>query len=87
MTHELYDRFSDDIDIDKMAEATLAILSLTLHDGCRVWKGIDWDLMNILEEKRWIAGAHSKAKSVILTEEGQELARQFLQKHFAHMTR
>jgi hypothetical protein len=43
-----------EIDSDKLAEAALAILSLTLHDGGRVWKGLDWDLMDLLHEKGWI---------------------------------
>ena len=41
----------EDLDADKLAEAALAILSLTLHDGGRVWKGLDWDLMDLLHEK------------------------------------
>jgi hypothetical protein len=40
--HDVRRRFSADIDTDKLAEAALAILSLTLHDGGRVWKGLDW---------------------------------------------
>ena len=28
-----------DLDTDKLDDAALAILSLTLHDGNRVWKG------------------------------------------------
>ena len=32
------------LDTDKIDDAALAILSLTLHDGDRVWKGIDWNL-------------------------------------------
>ena len=75
-------RFSPELDTDKLAEAALAILSLTLHDGGRVWKGLDWDLMDLLEEKGWLVEARSKAKSVVLTEEGEELARQLLRKHF-----
>jgi hypothetical protein len=80
--HEVRSRFSPDIDTDKLAEAALAILSLTLHDGGRVWKGLDWDLTDLLEEKGWIVEARSKAKSLVLTEEGEALARQFLRKHF-----
>lgn len=72
----------DDIDRDKLAEAALAILSLTLHDGGRVWKGLDWDLMDLLHEKGWIVDPRSKAKSVVLTEDGERLAREFLRKHF-----
>jgi len=71
-----------ELDADKLAEAALALLSLTLHDG-RVWKALDWDLMNLLHKKGWIADPVSKTKSVIMTDEGQELARQFLAKHFS----
>ena len=71
-----------DVDTDKLAEAAIAILSLTLHDSGRVWKSLDWDLMELLEEKGWIVDARSKAKSVVLTEDGERLAKQFLQRHF-----
>ena len=71
-----------DVDTDKLAEAALAILSLTLHDGGRVWKGLDWNLMDLLHEKGWIVDPHSKAKSVVLTEEGERLANVFLRRHF-----
>ena len=78
--HDVRSGFSADIDTDELAEAALAILSLTLHDGGRVWKGLDWDLMDLLEEKGWIVEARSKSKSVVLTEEGEQLAKQFLRK-------
>jgi hypothetical protein len=76
-------RFSADTDTDKLAEAALAILSLTLHDDGRVWKGLDWDLLDLLEEKGWIVEARTKAKSVVLTAEGEELARQLFRKLFS----
>ena len=66
----------------KLAEAALAILSLTLHDGGRVWKGLDWNLMDRLYEKGWIVDSRSKAKSVVLTEAGERLAQEFLVRHF-----
>jgi Domain of unknown function (DUF6429) len=72
----------EDLDADKLAEAALAILSLTLHDGGRVWKGLDWDLMDLLHEKGWIVDPRSKAKSVVLTEDGERLAHEFLRRHF-----
>jgi hypothetical protein len=78
----LSNNLPDELDQDKLAEAALAILSLTLHDAGRVWKGLDWDLMGLLHEKGWIVDPHSKAKSVVLTEEGERLARQFLLKYF-----
>jgi hypothetical protein len=74
--------FSSDIDTDKLAEAALAILSLTIHEGGRVWKGLHWDLLDLLEEKGWIVEARTKAKSVVLTEEGEERSRQLFQKLF-----
>jgi hypothetical protein len=72
----------NDIDTDRLAETALAILSLTLHDGGRVWKGLDWELMGLLHDKGWIVNPASKAKSVVLTEEGERLAQQFLRRHF-----
>ena len=32
---------SDDLDADKFAEVALGLLALTIHDGCRAWKGMD----------------------------------------------
>jgi hypothetical protein len=73
-----------EIDTAKLAEAALAILSLTLHDDGRVWKGLDWDPMDLLHEKGWIVDPQTKAKSVVLTEDGdgERLATEFLRKHF-----
>jgi Domain of unknown function (DUF6429) len=71
-----------DLDRDRLAEAALAILSLTLHEDGRVWKGIDWDVLDLLHEKGWIVEAHTKAKSVVLTEDGERLAREFRDKYF-----
>ena len=77
-------RLPESLDADKLAEAALAILSLTLHVGS-VWKALDWDLMNLLFEKGWIGDPVSKNKSVALTEEGERLARSFLLKHFGRV--
>ena len=75
-----------DYDSDKLAEVALALLSLTMfEDGIvtRAWKGLDWDLMDTLYERGWIANPKGKAKSVVFTEEGEALARTFFEKHFA----
>ena len=40
-----------ELDIDKIDEATLALLSLGLHEGVRVWKSFDWDALHRLHEK------------------------------------
>jgi len=59
-----------DIDNDKIDEAVLALLSLTLHDDVRAWKSFDWEAMNRLFEKGYILNPVGKAKSVVLTEKG-----------------
>lgn len=71
-----------EIDTEKLTEVALALLSLTLHDNSRVWKGLDWNVLDLLEEKGWIVEAQTKAKSVVLTEDGERLGREFLRKHF-----
>jgi Domain of unknown function (DUF6429) len=74
-------------DKDKVDEMVLALLFLTLHDGCRAWKGLDWEAMNRLHEKGMIGDPVGKAKSVVLTEEGlrqcEELFRKYFGKHDA----
>jgi hypothetical protein len=41
-----------DLDAEKIDEAVLALLWLTLHDEFRVWKSFDWDAMNPPARKR-----------------------------------
>jgi hypothetical protein len=76
-------RLGDHLDYDKLAEVALALLSLTLHDECRAWKGLDWDLMNLLYRKGWIHDPVGKVKSVSFTENGLVVADEFLRKYFA----
>ena len=71
-----------DIDTDKLDAAALAILSLTLHDGSRVWKGIGWDITDRLYQKGLIENPESKAKSIVLTQQGLELAKRVLEEQF-----
>lgn len=61
---------------DRIDDAVLALLLLRLHDGCRAWKGFDWDAMDRLAEKGFISDPRSKAKSVILSDEGLARARE-----------
>ena len=58
------------IDEEKIDEAVLALLYLTLHDDTRAWKQVDWDAMNRLHEKGLIHDPVGKAKSVMFTPEG-----------------
>ena len=71
-----------DLDHERMAEAALAILSLTADDWGNVWKGLDWNLMNLLFNRGWISDPHNKNKSVQLSSSGREAATQFLYELF-----
>ena len=57
-------------DTDKIDDAVLALLALTLHDGYRAWKGFDWDALDRLHAKGLIDNPVNKTKSVAFTEEG-----------------
>ncbi|WP_208245255.1 DUF6429 family protein (plasmid) [Rhizobium sp. T1470] len=61
-----------DIDEDKIDDAVLALLSLTLHDGYRAWKGFDWATTDRLFKKGMIGDPVNKSKSLVLTDEGLE---------------
>ena len=71
-----------DYKTDKVDDAVLALLSLTLHDGARVWKSFDWEAMNRLHQKGYISDPIGKAKSVVLTEEGLQEAERLFKKLF-----
>ena len=73
------------LDEDKLCEAALAILGLTAsttHGVTRAWKGLDWDLMELLHRKGWIESPVGKAKSVVFTEAGERMAPECLTRHF-----
>ena len=75
-----------DYDKDKVDEAVLALLYLTLHEvsesGGRAWKGHDWDALDRLHEKDLISDPRSKVKSVILDAEGIKAAEKASRKLF-----
>ncbi len=72
-----------DYDKEKVDEAVLALLYLTLHGDDRAWKSFDWDAMNRLHEKGYIFNPVGKAKSVVLTEEGLKASEQLFHKLFS----
>jgi Domain of unknown function (DUF6429) len=72
-----------DLDTNRIDAAVLALLLLGLHDGSRVWKTFDWDAMNRLHAKGFISDPVGKAKSVVLTVEGQREAERVFQTMFA----
>ena len=43
---------------------------------------MDWDLLDALYQKGWIADPKGKAKSVVFTDEGARLAQDLLAQHF-----
>nr|WP_042675374.1 DUF6429 family protein [Methylobacterium sp. B34] len=58
------------VDEERIDEAVLALLWLTLHDGRRAWKGFDWAALGHLHDKGLIADPVGRAKSVVPTDEG-----------------
>ncbi len=70
-------------DFDKIDDAVLALLYLTLHDDVRAWKGFDFEVMDRLFEKGYILDPRNKAKSLILTEKGLEKSKVLFTKLFA----
>ncbi|KQO45443.1 DUF6429 family protein [Methylobacterium sp. Leaf85] len=72
-----------DIDEEKIDAAVLALLRLTLHDERRAWKGFDWNAMERLHRKGMISDPASKAKSVVLTDEGLHQAEKLFRVLFA----
>src|SRR5512132_2850982 len=67
-----------ELDDDKIDDAVLALLRLTLHDERRAWKGFDWQVLDRLHRKGLIADPVGKAKSVLLTEEGLQRSGELL---------
>ena len=51
-----------EIDEDKVDDAVLALLRLTLHDGRRAWKGFDWDALDRLHRKGLIGDPVGKSE-------------------------
>lgn len=74
-----------DYDKDKLDEIVLALLYLNSYEdkfGPRAWKSLDWVAMDRLHEKGLISDPKSKAKSVILMDEGFGLGKEFFEKYF-----
>lgn len=72
-----------EIDSDKIDDAVLGLLWLTLHDKYRAWKGFDWNSLDRLHEKGMIENPANDAKSVALTDEGLKRAEELFAALFA----
>jgi hypothetical protein len=70
------------IDPEKIDAAVLALLLLGRHDEMRVWKGHDWHALERLHQKGYISNPVTKAKSLILTDEGLREAERLFKKLF-----
>ncbi len=76
-----------DCDTDRIDDYTLALLYLVVceHEkgmGARAWKSFDWATMNRLHEKGYISDPKTKAKSIVMSEEGFERAKELFTKFF-----
>lgn len=73
-------------DADKVDEVVLALLHLNAfsdHGVARAWKSFDWDALDRLHARGLISDPRSKARSVVLSEEGSGLAEELFCRHFA----
>ena len=74
-----------EINEEKIDEVVLALLYLNFHgdhEAIRAWKSFDWDAMDRLHQKGFISDPKSKAKSVLVSEEGQNAAKDLFEKYF-----
>jgi hypothetical protein len=72
-------------DATKLDEVVLALLHFNAymdHGVTRAWKGFDLDSLDRLHAQGFISDPKSKAKSVVLTEEGTRLAEELFRRHF-----
>jgi hypothetical protein len=70
------------LNTDKIDDAALALLYLTLHDNSWAWKSLDWDALGRLHDKGMIDNPASKRKSVAFTEAGLERAKALFEAMF-----
>ena len=71
-----------ELDEDRIDDAVLALLCLTLHDHDRAWKGFDWDALGRLHAKGMIGDPIGKTKSVVFTEDGLRRSKELLRTMF-----
>ena len=74
-----------EIDREKIVDAVLGLLWLTLHDERRAWRGHDWEALDRLHRKGLIADPANKSKSVILSDEGLRRAEELFRTLFMRL--
>jgi hypothetical protein len=73
-------------DKDKVDDAVLALLCLTMHNGgtaTRAWKGNDWAAMDRLHQKGYISDPKGMTRSVVMTDEGKVREEQMFRQQMA----
>lgn len=73
-------------DIEKVDQMVLALLFLTSSTdqfGTRAWKGLDVKVLDRLHRKGYISDPQSKAPTLLLSEEGARLSREFFEQYFS----
>jgi Domain of unknown function (DUF6429) len=70
------------LNTDKIDDAALALLYLTLQDDRRAWKGLDWGVLGRLHDKGMIDNPVGKVKSVVFTDEGLQRAKALFEEMF-----
>ena len=72
-----------ELDERKIDEAVLAMLYLAfMPKHRRAWKSLDWEALDRLHQRGLISDPVSKAKSVVLTEEGEAEGKRLAEKLF-----
>jgi hypothetical protein len=69
----------------KVDEAVLALMFLNFfgdHGMTRAWKSFPWEAMDRLHEMGYISDPKTKAKSIVMTEEGEAMAKDLFSKLF-----
>jgi len=74
-----------DVDGEKLEQVVLALFQMNLSDdsGKRAWKCFPWSVLDLLHEKGYISDPATKAKSIVLSEEGARLSEELFAKLFA----
>jgi hypothetical protein len=69
-------------DRDKVDEMGLALLWLTPAGDHRAWKSHDWDALDRPQARGYISDPKGKAKSVVLSEEGEPRSQELFKRYF-----
>jgi hypothetical protein len=69
-------------DDERIEEVVLALLGVFEFDQGRVWKGYDFGVIDALHSKGYITDPRGRSKSICLTDEGMQRAKELADKHF-----